>query len=147
MIPPLIAATASSRAQAQPSARLGGQCRRAKQGLVLAFTVPSAPPLNENALQELGASLVTAAARRASSASVGTRRPSTAAFEDGGLVALEVGLDALEVGDGFVEAGELLFDFGDDAALDIAGGNGSLSVSRSPRRRLLMFTPRAFFVI
>ena len=37
-------------------------------------------------------------------------------LEDGGFVALEVGLDALEVGDGFVEAGELLFDLGDDAA-------------------------------
>ena len=38
-------------------------------------------------------------------------------FEDGGFVALEVGLDALEVGDGFVEAGELFFDFRDDSFL------------------------------
>ena len=38
-------------------------------------------------------------------------------FEDGGFVALEVGLDALEVGDGFVEAGELFFDFRDDVFL------------------------------
>ena len=43
-------------------------------------------------------------------------------FEDGGFVALEVGLDALEVGDGFVEAGELFFDFRDDAFLLIIGG-------------------------
>src|SRR3954452_38370 len=40
-------------------------------------------------------------------------------FEDGGLVALEVGLDTLQVGDGFVETGELLFDFGDDAVLPV----------------------------
>jgi hypothetical protein len=38
-------------------------------------------------------------------------------FEDGGFVALEVGLDAVEVGDGLIEAGELLFDFRDDAFL------------------------------
>ena len=49
-------------------------------------------------------------------------------FEDGGFVALEVGLDALEVGDGFVEAGELLFDFRDDAFL--------VSERRNPNRCL-----------
>ena len=42
-------------------------------------------------------------------------------FEDGGFVALEVGLDALEIGDGFVEAGELFFDFRDDAFLLVEG--------------------------
>ena len=62
-------------------------------------------------------------------------------FEDGGLVALEVGLDALEVGDGFVEAGELLFDFGDDAALLVKStgisesGSGEIC-SKSTRDRV-----------
>ncbi|MCI0441129.1 MAG: hypothetical protein L0177_18660, partial [Chloroflexi bacterium] len=38
-------------------------------------------------------------------------------FEDGGSVALEVGLDPLERGDGFVETGELLLDLRDDTFL------------------------------
>ncbi len=61
---------------------------------------------------------------------MGTRRPVDGDFEDGGLVALEVGLDALEAGDGFVEAGELLFDFGDDAALILKSHNGNLEVEQ-----------------
>ncbi len=58
-------------------------------------------------------------------------------FEDGGLVAFEVGLDALEVGDGFVEAGELFFDFRDDEFLSVArrvwNGKGA-DISRADRR-------------
>ena len=48
-------------------------------------------------------------------------------FEDGGFVALEVGLDALEVGDGFVEAGELFFDFRDDRAFASSAGDRNQS--------------------
>ena len=52
-------------------------------------------------------------------------------FEDGGLVALEVGLDALEIAASFVEAGELLFDLGDDLVLHLGSGNGRDSWRRN----------------
>ena len=68
-------------------------------------------------MQELGASFVAAAFAAGEFGFGGDEAAFDGGFEDGGLVALEVGLDALEVGDGFVEAGELLFDFGDDALL------------------------------
>jgi hypothetical protein len=52
-------------------------------------------------------------------------------------LALEIDLDALEVGDGFVEAGELLFEFGDDAALLVHIGQRNLV-----RRELIEVDPR-----
>jgi len=45
-------------------------------------------------------------------------------FEDGGFVALEIGLDALQVGDRFVETGELFFDLRDDLFCCSGGGMG-----------------------
>ena len=83
-------------------------------------------------MQELGAGFV-AAAFAAGEFGFGFDEPAgDGGFEDGGFVALEVGLDALEVGDGFVEAGELFFDFRDDAFLLVEGWNGYWKIEGLP---------------
>jgi len=73
-------------------------------------------------LQELGAGFVAAAFAAGEGGFGGDEAAFDGGFEHGGLVALEIGLDALEAGDGFVKTRELLFDFGDDAALFIKRG-------------------------
>ena len=107
-------------AHSQPSGSFGQvRCVRWLGFLVLSSAAPLSPPLIEDALQELGAGFVPAALAAGEFGFGGDEAAFDGGFEDGGLVALEVGLDALEVGDGFVEAGELLFDFGDDLGLRV----------------------------
>ena len=73
---------------------------------VLSLAVPLHTPFDKDTLKELAGRL-----------NVGMRfapfsrqLPFNRCLEDGGFVALEIGLGALEAGDGFVETGELFFD-------------------------------------
>ena len=92
--------------------------------MYLPFPVPLCPPFGEDAFEEFAGGLHV----WMSFAPIFGEFAFDGGFEDGGFVALEVGLDALEVGDGFVEAGELFFDFRDDAFLLVLGASGNSGI-------------------
>src|SRR5262249_58534118 len=95
-------------------------CVRWCRFLVCAFPVPFRPTLREDAFEEFAGGFdiwIRFAPFFGEFAFDG-------GFEDGGFVALEIGLDALQVGDRFVETGELFFDLRDDLFLLFWRWNG-----------------------
>ena len=96
---------------------------------VLALALPLAAAGFEDALQELFASLVAAAFATGEFGFGFDEATFDGGFEDGGFVALEVGLDALQAGDGFVEG---LRGFGLCRAAPMISEQRSISQSGTP---------------
>ena len=75
--------------------------------LVFPLPVPLCPPFDEDSFEEFTRRFHV----RVLIAPIFGEFAFDGGFEDGGFVALEIGLNALEVRDGFVEAGESVFRF------------------------------------
>ena len=108
-MPPKLYLAQLFRCRPRPPLRQFGQVGGVGRGgfFVFALAFPLAAASFENALQELLTGFVTAAFAAGEFGFGFDEATFDGGFEDGGFVALEVGLDALEVGDGFVEAGDV----------------------------------------
>src|SRR6185312_8337473 len=98
--------------------------------LVFAAAAPALAAVGEDAGEELFAGFVGAAFGLGEFGFGGDEAAFAGGLEDGGAVALEVGLHAAQCDHAGIEAGELLFDFGDDFRLFLLWRNRNFEAQK-----------------